>query len=173
MLIINKDMNIKQRIQQMDDSKREKLGEVVRFGIVGVAATILQYVIYLVMIPSLAWGLPPVRRQRPCTGHHSQHHCLYRQFRVQLHCQHTLHLPCQGQCQARSRLYVLSHHQLHPADGLSESLRGHGTDQADSHVAHTLCLHSRQLPLSKILPEEVKNEDLSSPNKQENQKQTS
>ena len=51
-------MNIKQRIQQMDDSKREKLGEVVRFGIVGVAATILQYVIYLVMIPSLAWGLP-------------------------------------------------------------------------------------------------------------------
>ena len=58
MLIINKDMNIKQRIQQMDDSKREKLGEVVRFGIVGVAATILQYVIYLVMIPSLAWGLP-------------------------------------------------------------------------------------------------------------------
>ena len=54
MLIINKDMNIKQRIQQMDDSKREKLGEVVRFGIVGVAATILQYVIYLVMIPSLA-----------------------------------------------------------------------------------------------------------------------
>ena len=57
MLIINKDMNIKQRIQQMDDSKREKLGEVVRFGIVGVAATILQYVIYLVMIPSLAWGL--------------------------------------------------------------------------------------------------------------------
>ena len=58
MLIINKDMNIKQRIQQMDDSKREKLGEVVRFGIVGVAATILQYVIYLVMIPSLAWALP-------------------------------------------------------------------------------------------------------------------
>ena len=58
MLIINKDMNIKQRIQQIDDSKREKLGEVVRFGIVGVAATILQYVIYLVMIPSLAWGLP-------------------------------------------------------------------------------------------------------------------
>ena len=58
MLIINKDMNIKQRIQQMDDSKREKLGEVVRFGIVGVAATILQYVIYLVMIPSLVWGLP-------------------------------------------------------------------------------------------------------------------
>lgn len=58
MLIINKDMNIKQRIQQMDDSKREKLGEVVRFGIVGVAATILQYVIYLVMIPSLAWAFP-------------------------------------------------------------------------------------------------------------------
>lgn len=58
MLIINKDMNIKQKIQQMDDSKREKLGEVVRFGIVGVAATILQYVIYLIMIPCLAWALP-------------------------------------------------------------------------------------------------------------------
>ena len=34
----------------MDDAKREKLGEVIRFGIVGGLATVLQYVIYLAMM---------------------------------------------------------------------------------------------------------------------------
>ena len=38
----------------MDDAKREKLGEVIRFGIVGGLATVLQYVIYLAMMPALA-----------------------------------------------------------------------------------------------------------------------
>ena len=47
-------MNIKKKINDMDDAKREKLGEVVRFGIVGGLATILQYVIYLAMMPALA-----------------------------------------------------------------------------------------------------------------------
>ena len=51
-------MKIKQDIKQMDASKREKLGEVIRFGIVGVIATAIQYVIYLAMIPSLTWILP-------------------------------------------------------------------------------------------------------------------
>ena len=36
-------MNIKKKINDMDDAKREKLGEVVRFGIVGGLATVLQY----------------------------------------------------------------------------------------------------------------------------------
>ena len=58
MLIINENMKIQQSIKHLDDAKREKLGEVVRFGIVGVIATLLQYAMYLVMIPSLAWALP-------------------------------------------------------------------------------------------------------------------
>ena len=51
-------MNIQERINQMDEAKREKLGEVVRFGIVGGLATVLQYVIYLAMMPLLAPFLP-------------------------------------------------------------------------------------------------------------------
>ena len=47
-------MNIKQKINNMDEAKRQKLGEVVRFGIVGGLATVLQYVIYLAMMPVLA-----------------------------------------------------------------------------------------------------------------------
>lgn len=58
MLIINENMKIQQSIKHLDDAKREKLGEVVRFGIVGVIATLLQYAMYLVMIPCLAWALP-------------------------------------------------------------------------------------------------------------------
>ncbi len=51
-------MNIKQKINNMDEAKRQKLGEVVRFGIVGGLATVLQYVIYLAMIPVLAHFIP-------------------------------------------------------------------------------------------------------------------
>nr|WP_296086740.1 GtrA family protein [uncultured Prevotella sp.] len=51
-------MNIKQKINNMDEAKRQKLGEVVRFGIVGGLATVLQYVIYLAMMPVLAHFIP-------------------------------------------------------------------------------------------------------------------
>lgn len=51
-------MNIKEKINQIDLAKRQKLGEVVRFGIVGGIATILQYVIYLAMMPTLAYFVP-------------------------------------------------------------------------------------------------------------------
>ena len=51
-------MNIKNKINNMDDAKREKLGEVIRFGIVGGLATVLQYVIYLAMMPVLAHFIP-------------------------------------------------------------------------------------------------------------------
>ena len=51
-------MNIKQKINNMDEAKRQKLGEVVRFGIVGGLATVLQYVIYLAMMPILAHFIP-------------------------------------------------------------------------------------------------------------------
>ena len=53
-------MNIKKKINDMDDAKREKLGEVVRFGIVGGLATVLQYVIYLAMMPALAHFIPQI-----------------------------------------------------------------------------------------------------------------
>ncbi len=51
-------MNIKNKINNMDDSKREKLGEVIRFGIVGGLATVLQYGIYLVIMPVLSHFIP-------------------------------------------------------------------------------------------------------------------
>ena len=51
-------MNIKQKINNMDEAKRQKLGEVVRFCIVGGLATVLQYVIYLAMMPVLAHFIP-------------------------------------------------------------------------------------------------------------------
>ena len=51
-------MNIKQKINNMDEAKRQKLGEVMRFGIVGGLATVLQYVIYLAMMPVLAHFIP-------------------------------------------------------------------------------------------------------------------
>ena len=51
-------MNIKQKINNMDEAKRQKLGEVVRFGTVGGLATVLQYVIYLAMMPVLAHFIP-------------------------------------------------------------------------------------------------------------------
>ena len=51
-------MNIKNKINNMDDTKREKLGEVIRFGIVGGLATVLQYVIYLAMMPVLNHFIP-------------------------------------------------------------------------------------------------------------------
>ena len=51
-------MNIKNKINNMDDAKREKLGEVIRFGIVGGLATVLQYVTYLAMMPALAHFIP-------------------------------------------------------------------------------------------------------------------
>ncbi|MBP3230535.1 MAG: GtrA family protein [Prevotella sp.] len=43
---------------RLDDSQREKLGEVLRFGVVGVLATLIQYAVYWVLIhwlnPSLS-----------------------------------------------------------------------------------------------------------------------
>lgn len=53
-------MNIKNKINNMDDAKREKLGEVIRFGIVGGLATVLQYVIYLAMMPALTHFIPNI-----------------------------------------------------------------------------------------------------------------
>ena len=63
-------MNIKNKINNMDDAKREKLGEVIRFGIVGGLATVLQYVIYLAMMPALTHFIPDVDTQphQPPTG---------------------------------------------------------------------------------------------------------
>lgn len=51
-------MNIKEKYNQIDLAKRQKLGEVIRFGIVGAVATILQYVIYLAAMPLLVSLIP-------------------------------------------------------------------------------------------------------------------
>ena len=46
------------RINNMDEAKRNKLGELVRFGIVGSIAVVLQYAAYLAMVPALAHFIP-------------------------------------------------------------------------------------------------------------------
>ncbi len=51
-------MNIKDKFDNLDADKREKLGEVMRFGIVGGLATVLQYITYLTMMPMLAHFIP-------------------------------------------------------------------------------------------------------------------
>lgn len=51
-------MNIKEKINNMDESNRQKIGEVVRFGIVGGLSTLIQYGIYLAMMPLLAHIVP-------------------------------------------------------------------------------------------------------------------
>lgn len=51
-------MDIKQKIQDMDEAQRDKLGELVRFGIVGCIAVVLQYAAYLIVMPLLAHLFP-------------------------------------------------------------------------------------------------------------------
>lgn len=43
-------MILRDAINKLDDDKRQKLGEVVRFGIVGLTATLIQYGIYWLLI---------------------------------------------------------------------------------------------------------------------------
>lgn len=43
-------MQIKDIINHLEDNKREKLGEVVRFGVVGIAAVLIQYGVYLLLV---------------------------------------------------------------------------------------------------------------------------
>ncbi len=43
-------MQIKDIINHLEDNKREKLGEVMRFGVVGVAAVLIQYGVYLLLV---------------------------------------------------------------------------------------------------------------------------
>jgi putative flippase GtrA len=43
-------MQIKDIINHLEDNKREKLGEVVRFCVVGVAAVLIQYGVYLLLV---------------------------------------------------------------------------------------------------------------------------
>lgn len=51
-------MGIKEKYHQIDLAKRQKLGEVIRFAIVGGIATVLQYVIYLTAMPLMASLIP-------------------------------------------------------------------------------------------------------------------
>ena len=53
-----KSMNIKEKISSMDEAKRNKLGELVRFGIVGSIAVVLQYGTYLAIMPLLMKLVP-------------------------------------------------------------------------------------------------------------------
>jgi len=61
-------MQIKDIISRLDKDKREKIGEVVRFAIVGVAATLLQYGIYLLLVQFIPSGMEKGRMQLYTNG---------------------------------------------------------------------------------------------------------
>ena len=137
----------------MDDAKREKLGEVIRFGIVGGLATVLQYVIYLAMMLALAHFIPNMATTvwlPPPTP------SLHREFHLQFHRQYPLYLQGKGECQARSRIHPLPHRQLLDADPLPQPLRRLGSSQTAGYDTHPLHLHPGKLPSGKVLPEEIR-----------------
>lgn len=49
-------------LNNISGDRRRKLGEMVRFGIVGVAATLLQYAIYYALVQFVADGMPAARQ---------------------------------------------------------------------------------------------------------------
>ena len=55
-------MRVKRIIDGLSDGRRAQLGEIVRFGIVGVTATLLQYGIYWLLIQLVGDGLPSARQ---------------------------------------------------------------------------------------------------------------
>ncbi len=55
-------MKVKRIIDGLSDGRRAQLGEIVRFGVVGATATLLQYGIYWLLIQLVGDGLPPARQ---------------------------------------------------------------------------------------------------------------
>ena len=56
-------MQTKDILNRLDTDQRQKLGEVVRFGIVGVAATLVQYAVYWLLIQFISDEMPASRAQ--------------------------------------------------------------------------------------------------------------
>lgn len=55
-------MKVKRIIDGLSDGRRAQLGEIVRFGVVGATATLLQYGIYWLLIQLVGDGLSPSRQ---------------------------------------------------------------------------------------------------------------
>lgn len=55
-------MNIKRLIDNLPDKRRTQLGEIARFGIVGLTATLLQYAIYWLLIQLVSDDLTAARQ---------------------------------------------------------------------------------------------------------------
>ena len=55
-------MNIKRLIDNLPDKRRTQLGEIARFGIVGLTATLLQYAIYWLLIQLVSDDLTATRQ---------------------------------------------------------------------------------------------------------------
>ena len=133
----------------MDDAKREKLGEVIRFGIVGGLATVLQYVIYLAMMPALTHFIPNMGDHSLATTANTIAYIVSFIFNFIASTRYTFKVKANAK-------RPLPHRQLLDADPLPQPLRRLGSSQTAGYDTHPLHLHPGKLPPGKVLPEEIR-----------------
>ena len=125
----------------MEKKMTERWKEVIRFGIVGGIATLIQAAVYWLLVGWLAYAV--------ANGG------IYRQLHIQLCGLHALYLPCQIYGETWGRLCLLPSGELPPADGDACSVyfsRYGQTMGTDTDVCH-LC--ASELYISTIFPERL------------------
>ena len=99
-------------------------GEIIRFGIVGVTATAIQYGIYLLCLHLLAEFFPSTADNPLATAANTIGYLVSFAF----HSFHALHFPCESQCQTRSGLRLEPFNQLFATNRLPQSFHSVGPE---------------------------------------------
>ena len=147
-------MSIKEKYNQIDLAKRQKLGEVIRFGIVGAVATILQYVIYLAAMPLLVSLIPSLSGDDHtlATVSNTLAYIISFIFNFIASTRYTFKVKANAK---RGAGFTLLPADSEPSSVLPQPLRRFGIDEANRHDSYPLHLHPRQLPACQILPQEI------------------
>ena len=114
---------------------KKKLGEIVRFIIVGSSAAAIQYGTYLLLI---CWLQPLIANTIAYLVSFTFNYIA------------SLHLPCKVYYQTRRRLHLFAYHQLPFAKFLPEDLPSFRSQQADSIDSYVRYLCSNQFPFSAL-----------------------
>ena len=133
-------MNIKNKINNMDDARREKLGEVIRFGIVGGLATVLQYVIYLAMMPVLNHFIPRMGDHSLATTANTIAYIVSFIFNFIASTRYTFKVKANAK---RGAGFTLSHVKLYDANRLPQPFCRSGTRQTVGDDSYPLYLYPR------------------------------